>query len=104
MKPDAEFDAYLVCHLDEAPLPDEGFTRAVAARMQRHRRHRRLAFAGAVAVATVIAATAIDVSPAPVCSFRAITPEIIAAALLLITVCSLVWIGTESRSPARISS
>jgi hypothetical protein len=101
MNPDAEFDRYLASQLDEVGLPDEGFTRAVAARMERYRRRRRLAVAGAVVVSTVIAAIAAYFSPIPVFVFPNLTPDSIVAAMVLVTACSFVWIGTASRPTTR---
>ena len=102
MTPDAEFDVYLASHLDEVALADQGFTRAVALRMERYRRRRRLAVAGAIVVSTLIAAIAASLSPMPVFAFRALTPDTIVAAMVLVTVCSVVWIDSVSRPPTRV--
>ena len=104
MKPGTDFDAYLTRQMTDAPLPDEGFTRAVTARMERDRRRRLWALTGAVAVASVSAAIATSLAPMPTLPFPAITPEAIVAALCLATACSLVWIDTESRPPMRTES
>jgi hypothetical protein len=104
MNPDAEFDASLASHLQDADLPDQGFTRAVAARIERHRRRRFLALAGAGAVGGAMAAITASLWPVPVASFPAISPESIVAVLILVAVCGLVWIGTESGPLARATS
>ena len=96
MKPDAEFDAYLVRRLDEADVPDQGFTREVAARLDQHRRQRRLALAGALLTACTTAAVGVYRSPAPVFHVPDVTPEAVVATLLLAAVCSLGWIAAES--------
>lgn len=100
--PDAEFDAYLARQLDENALADQGFTRAVADRIGRHRRHRRLAFIGAVTAASVMVAIAASLSRGPILAVPDLTPRTIVATLLLVTVCSLVWIDAESRPPTRV--
>jgi Sec-independent protein secretion pathway component TatC len=82
-----EFDEYLK---NEEPLPDRGFTRAVIVRVERHRRWRRFAILIAIAVAAVVALIAPPSSPA-----AAPSTELVVAALVLMTVCSLVWIETE---------
>lgn len=92
MKTDAEFDAFLKRELDEPPLPDHGFTQAVTARIERHRRSRLWMFAAAIAIA------------APFFPFAAVTAETVVATLILATICSLVWIGTESAPPKRMTS
>jgi hypothetical protein len=101
MKPEDDFDAYLTRQLDETELPDNGFTHAVAARLKKHRRRRQSAFGAAVALAGLIAAFVFARSPAPALPMLPITSEALMATLLLVTVCSLVWIGTESRPPLR---
>lgn len=101
MKADAEFDAYLTQQLDAAPLADRAFTDRLAARLRRHRRRRRLAFAAALAVAGVTTAIAVRLSSLPVLAPRAITPQTIVATLVLVSVCSLVWIDTEPGPPRR---
>lgn len=103
MEPDAEFDAYLARQMDEAELPDQDFTLVLAARLARHRRRRELAFGGAVAVASAIAVVAAYFSGGSNVSMPDITAETIAATLVLVAVCSLVWIGTESGAAALTS-
>lgn len=85
-----EFDELLKKQLDEAPLPDQGFTCAVIVRVERHRRRRRLAILIAIAVAAVVAFIAPPSSPA-----AAPSTELVMAALVLMAVCSLAWIETE---------
>jgi len=82
-----EFDELLK---NEEPLPDRGFTRAVMLRVERHRRQRRVAIAIAMIVAAVIALIAPPSSPT-----TAPSTELVVAALILMAVCSLVWIETE---------
>jgi hypothetical protein len=96
MTPDDEFDAYLTAQLEEAALSDHEFSRGVVARMAAHRRRRRLALGGAGVVASIVAAVVLLLSPASVTAVPAMTPEGIVAMLLLVALCSLVWIGTES--------
>lgn len=98
---DAEFDAYLARRLEDAELPDDGFTHAVIARMARLRRRRRCALASAVAVSSVAAAIGALLAPAPRLSLPDLTPAGVVATLLLAGACSLVWIATESRPAAR---
>jgi hypothetical protein len=83
-----EFDEFFQ---DEEPLPDRGFTRAVMARVERHRVRRRLA----IAIAIVIAA-AITIIARP--SFIAPAAELVVGALILMTLCSFAWIETENGS------
>jgi hypothetical protein len=99
MSSEAEFDAYLTAELDSAPLLDQGFSEAVAARLKRYRRRRRLALTGAGGLAGGVAAIIYHLSPAPVVAIHAITPGTIVATLVLATACSLAWIGTEARTP-----
>jgi len=82
-----EFDDFLK---NEDPLPDQGFTRAVMLRVERHRRQRRVAIAIAMIVAAAIALIA------PPSSFHAASTELVVAALVLMTVCSLAWIETTA--------
>jgi hypothetical protein len=100
MKTDAEFDAYLTSQLDSPPLPDEGFTRAVVARMERRRRSRRSMLIAASGLAGIASAISMLLSPGPILPFE-MTPGTIIATLLLVTLCSLVWIGTESSAEFR---
>jgi peptidoglycan/LPS O-acetylase OafA/YrhL len=62
-------------------------------RVERHRRWRRIAFAIALAVAAVVALIA------PASSVTTAGPEFIGGALILMTLCSLAWIETESGRP-----
>lgn len=82
-----EFDEFFQ---DEEPLADRGFTRAVMARVERHRTRRRVAIAIAMIVAAVIALIA------PPSSFNAASTELVVAALVLMTVCSVAWIETTA--------
>ena len=83
-----EFDEFFQ---DEEPLPDRGFTRAVMARVERHRVRRRLAIAIAIVIPTGIAILARP-------SFIAPATELVVAALILMTLCSFAWIETENGS------
>lgn len=74
---------------DEDRLPDNGFTRAVMTRIDRHRRRRRLAFATAMIVA---AAIAMIVRP----SLPAANLELLVLAPILISLCCLAWIETAA--------
>jgi hypothetical protein len=103
MTPDDEFDTYLTAQLEEAALSDHDFSRGVVARMAAHRRRRRLALAGAGVGASLVAAIALVLSPASAPAFPAMTPEGIVATLLLVALCSLVWIGTASSPCVRQS-
>ena len=96
MKREDEFEAFLADHLDEAPLPDDGFTEALRARLSRHRRRRRFAMLGAVVVDSVIAAVVVSLSPLPVFTVADVTPEAVVAILFLLAGCSFVWIDTVS--------
>lgn len=82
-----EFDELLK---NEEPLPDRGFTRAVMVRVERHRRWRRVA----IVIAIAVAAAVVLIAPA---SLPAAAPstELVVSALVLMAVCSLVWIETE---------
>jgi len=80
-----EFDEFLK---NEEPLPDEGFTRAVMARVERQRRSRRIAIGIAIGVAAVAALFARP-------SFIVPSTEVIVGALILMSVCGLAWIESE---------
>ena len=93
-----EFDKYLISQLDEAPLPDHDFTRAVLTRIERERRQRRIVFAGAAAIAMLIAGIAAGIVPDA--ASAELSAQTVVAALLLITISSLAWIDGESTSVA----
>ena len=95
MTSDDELDAFLTSALQEPALEDRGFSRVASERLRRHRRRRRAILACVSAIATAAASAVMAWSPAPVFTSSLVTPETVAATLILAAVCSLVWIGTE---------
>jgi len=95
---DDELDRFLAAALDEPPLSDRDFTSGLSERLRRDRQRRRSALGLALLFGTVITVLALYFSPAPFEAASLLTPRGIALALVLTALCSLVWIGTESRS------
>jgi len=100
--PDDEFDRFLVAALEEPPLFDREFTSGLRRRLQRHRQRRRLAMAAALLCGTAIAVLGSYFSSEPFEAASLVSPRGIALALVLTALCSLVWIGTESRYRAPV--
>jgi hypothetical protein len=95
MQPEDEFEEHILSALDEPALVDETFTAAVTTRLTRHRRYRQLVLCGTVMTATAGVVIAMYLSQAPWIPSSALGPEAIVATLLLVGICSLVWIATE---------
>ena len=89
---DRELDAFLTQRLAEMPVADEGFTARVRRRLENHRRRRRVALlaAASTAVIPVASLNATDLS-------AMVTVPQIAAVMMLVAACAVVWIATESR-------
>lgn len=99
MNPEAEFDAYLSRRMQSVPLPDADFTLALSARMTRHRHRHHAAWIAAVGLATVVIAVVLPLLPDWALPLALLTPQHIAAVLLMATLCGLAWIGAESKAP-----
>ena len=89
---DRELDAFLTQRLAETPVADEGFTARVRRRLENHRRRRRVALLAAASTAVLPAAS---LSAADLSAMSTV-PQI-AAVMLLVAACAVVWIATESR-------
>src|SRR5262245_9751366 len=91
-------DGFLAAAFNEPPLPDRGFMSALTGRIRRYRQRRRGAVGVALLLGTGATAVGLSLSSAPFDVASLVSPEGIVPALLLAAVCSLVWIGTESRT------
>jgi hypothetical protein len=97
-KDEDELDRFLTSALDEPPLPDAGFASGVSERLRRHRRRRRWAVGAALSSGTVVTMLGLYFSPPGFDAASTASPQAVALALVLAALCSLVWIGTESRT------
>jgi|CXWL01.1.fsa_nt_gi hypothetical protein len=89
------FDDYLSRHLAAEALPDHGFSDLVEARLTQAWLHRRrIRHAGITAAAIAVLASLAGSAPAS--DQAALTPATLALALVLATVCALVWIGVDT--------
>lgn len=95
MKTEEEFDSFLKSQLDDT-TPDHHFTDAVMGRIARHRRQRRITMGIAIAVA---AAGAWLAAPSQTLAAPGAGIDVIVPALLLMTLCCLIWIETETARP-----
>jgi hypothetical protein len=87
---DSELDDFLMQRLADVPVEDEGFTDRLRQRLRSRRRRRRTALVAAAITAAIPAASVgtVDLSLATV-------PEMFAV-MMLVAVCAVVWIATES--------
>ncbi len=103
MNSETEFDAYLSRRMRPIPLPDEDFTLALSARITQHRHRHHAAWIAAVGVAAVVMLFALSLLPTLALPPATLTPQHVAAALLMVTLCGLAWIGAESKAPKRLA-
>ncbi len=103
MNSETEFDAYLSRRIQAMPLPDADFTLALSARLTQHRHRHHAAWIAAVGLAAVLTMVALYLFPALAFPPVPLTPQHIAAALLVATLCGLAWIGAESKAPKRLA-
>lgn len=99
MNDDADFDTWLAHQLHEAPLADAGFCAAIEQRMAARRSRRRAWRVIATLCAIASAASALWLHPVLPSAAAMASPATVAAALILTTLCGMVWIATETPSP-----
>jgi hypothetical protein len=95
---DDELDRFLAAAFGEPPLPDRDFISALSERLRRYRRRRRWAVGVVLSLGTAATALGLQSSPTPFEVTSLVSPEAIVLTLVLTALCSLVWIGTESRT------
>ena len=95
---DDELDRFLAAAFDEPPLPDRDFMSGLSERLRRYRQRRRRAVGVVLSLGTAATALGLYLSPAPFEAALLDSPEGTVLALVLTALCSLVWIGTESRT------
>lgn len=96
--PGDDLDRFLAAAFDEPPLLDRDFTSGLSERLRRYRQRRRRAVGVALSLATAATASGLYFSPTPFEAASFVSPEGIVLTLVLTALCSLVWIGTESRT------
>src|SRR5574338_24300 len=95
---DDELDRFLTVAFDEPPLPDRDFTIGISERLRRYRQRRRWAVGVTLSLGTAATALGWYLSPRLPEAASLVSPEGIALTLVLAALCSLVLIGTESRT------
>jgi hypothetical protein len=95
---DDALDEFLTAAFNEPPLPDRDFSGGLFARLRRYRQRRRLAVGVALLLGIGVTAVGLNLSSAPFEVTWLVSPQGIVPALVLTALCSLVWIGTESRT------
>lgn len=96
MNDDTDFDTWLEQKLHEVPLADAGFCAAVEQRMAGRRSRRGALLVSATLCAIASVGIAVWLLPSAV---TIASPTNVAAALILTTLCGMVWIATETPVP-----